>query len=75
MALLINADCVNCGNCEGECPNEAISPGADIFIIDPAKCTECVGYFDKSQCIEVCPADCIVGGPAGFNPVILAAAT
>ena len=63
MALLINSDCINCDLCEPECPNEAISPGEDSYVIDPAKCTECVGYFDKSQCVQVCPVDCIVPDP------------
>ena len=63
MALLINDECVNCGVCEPECPNSAISEGDDIYIIDPAKCTECVGHYDEPQCIEVCPVDCIVKDP------------
>jgi ferredoxin len=33
--------------------------GAEIYWIDPAKCTECVGHFDQPQCREVCPVDCI----------------
>ena len=37
MALIINSDCINCGICETECPNEAISPGDDVFVIDPSK--------------------------------------
>ena len=44
MSLLINEDCVNCGVCEPECPNEAISEGDDIYVIDWEKCTECVGW-------------------------------
>ncbi len=63
MALLINDECVNCGVCEPECPNNAISEGDDIYVIDPAKCTECVGHFDEPQCVEVCPVDCIVKDP------------
>ncbi len=63
MALLINDECVNCGVCEPECPNEAITEGEDIYDIDPAKCTECVGHFDEPQCIDVCPVDCIVTDP------------
>jgi ferredoxin len=27
----------------------------DTYIVDPAKCTECEGSFDKPQCAEVCP--------------------
>lgn len=64
MALLINEDCINCDVCEPECPNDAISAGEDIFIIDPERCTECVGHYDESQCVAVCPADCIVADPA-----------
>ena len=63
MALLINEDCINCAVCEPECPNNAISAGDEIFVIDPEKCTECVGHFDESQCIDVCPVDCIVADP------------
>lgn len=64
MALLINEDCINCAVCEPECPNNAISAGEEIFVIDPDKCTECVGHYEESQCIEVCPVDCIVSDPA-----------
>ncbi len=60
MALIINEECVNCGVCEPECPNEAISSGDDIYIIDPALCTECVGAYDEPQCASVCPVDCCV---------------
>ena len=63
MATTITSDCINCGACEPECPNESISEGSDIYVIDPEKCTECVGYFDEPQCIEVCPVDCIIPDP------------
>jgi ferredoxin len=59
MALKITDECINCDVCEPECPNEAISQGQEIYQIDPLKCTECVGHFDKPQCREVCPVDCI----------------
>jgi hypothetical protein len=32
-------------------------------VIDPLKCTECVGAHDEPQCKLVCPADCIVKHP------------
>jgi ferredoxin len=63
MALLITDECINCDVCEPECPNGAITPGAEIYVIDPAKCTECVGHFDTPQCVEVCPVDCIPVNP------------
>ena len=59
MALLITDECINCDVCEPECPNDAISPGDEIYEIDPNLCTECVGHFETSQCVEVCPVDCI----------------
>lgn len=63
MALLINDDCTNCDACRPVCPNEAISVGDIVYVIDPAKCTECVGAEDEPQCQLVCPADCIVPNP------------
>ena len=59
MALRITDQCINCDVCEPECPNGAISMGPEIYVIDPRKCTECVGHFDRPQCQEVCPVDCI----------------
>ena len=59
MALMITDECINCDVCEPECPNGAISQGEEIYVIDPNLCTECVGHFDKPQCQEVCPIDCI----------------
>lgn len=59
MALVIVDDCINCDVCEPECPNSAISPGDEIYEIDPHLCTECMGHYDKPQCQQVCPVDCI----------------
>ena len=59
MALMITDECINCDVCEPECPNQAIYMGLEIYEIDPAKCTECVGHFDEPQCLQVCPVDCI----------------
>ncbi|MBU6511423.1 MAG: YfhL family 4Fe-4S dicluster ferredoxin [Betaproteobacteria bacterium] len=59
MALWITDECINCDVCEPECPNQAISMGPEIYRIDPGRCTECVGHFDKPQCVQLCPVDCI----------------
>ena len=64
MAYMITEECISCGACESECPNQAISEGDTIYLIDPAKCTECVGAFENSQCEEVCPVDACVPDPA-----------
>lgn len=63
MSLLITDECINCDVCEPECPNEAISPGDEVYEIDPSKCTECIGHYDTPQCVEVCPVDCIIKDP------------
>jgi len=49
MAFKITDECIACGSCESECPNEAISEGDDIYVIDPAKCKDC------GACADVCP--------------------
>ena len=59
MSLKINELCINCDVCEPACPNNAISQGEVIYVIDPALCTECVGHFEEPQCMEVCPVECI----------------
>ena len=61
MALMITDECINCDVCEPECPNDAISQGDEIYEINPDLCTECVGHYETSQCVEVCPVDCIHG--------------
>ena len=60
MAYKITDECINCGACEEECKNEAISEGEEIYVIDPDKCTECVGNFESPKCAEVCPVDAAV---------------
>lgn len=63
MALLINDECIVCGACIPECPNDAITDGDPIYIINPDLCTECVGFFDSAQCVDVCPTDSCVPDP------------
>jgi ferredoxin len=65
MAMVIGSDCINCGACEPECPNEAITEGDTTYGIVAEKCTECVGAFDQPKCVEVCPVDgCVIHDPA-----------
>jgi ferredoxin len=63
MATMITEECINCGVCEPECPNDAISEGEETFQIDPQLCTECVGFHETEQCAAVCPVDCCVPDP------------
>jgi len=63
MATRITEDCINCGACEDECPNGAISMGDETFVIDPALCTECVGFSGEQMCALACPPDVCVPDP------------
>ena len=63
MAYKITEDCISCGACEPECKNEAIEEGETIYMINPEKCTECVGWLESPRCVEVCPVDCCVADP------------
>jgi hypothetical protein len=63
MATMITSDCINCGACEPECPNNAISAGDPVYVIDPLLCTECVGFHDYEACAAVCPVDVCVTDP------------
>jgi len=64
MAYKITQDCISCGACEPECPNQAISEGDSIYVINPDKCTECAGSYESSRCAAVCPVDTCVPDPA-----------
>ena len=57
MAYYISDECISCGACEPECPNQAIYEGDTVYIIDHDKCTECIGAFRSSRCAQVCPVD------------------
>lgn len=79
MPTMITEECINCGNCERECPNTAIYEGGaawslgdeshpalreDLYYIVSSKCTDCVGFFAERQCAQVCPVDCCVPDPS-----------
>ena len=63
MALFITEDCTACDACLSVCPNDAIAVGDPVYVIDPLRCTECVGAEDEPQCKLVCPADCFIIHP------------
>ena len=65
MALMITNECIVCGACELECPNNSITAGDAVYEINPELCTECVGYYNEPQCKSVCPVDeAIIVNPA-----------
>ncbi len=57
MAYYITDECISFAACEPECPNQAIKEGDTIYIINPERCTECVGAYTTSRCADVCPVD------------------
>jgi ferredoxin len=63
MAYVITDECTSCDICLPECPNDAISEGEEIYVIDPDLCTECVGFYDEPKCAEVCPVGCCIPDP------------
>lgn len=63
MAYKITDECASCGSCELECPNLAISEGETTYVINPDRCTECVGAYQSSKCAEICPLDAIIPDP------------
>lgn len=61
MAFEIIESCVNCYACEPLCPNDAIYQARagvhSHFMINPDKCTECIGDFMDAQCASICPIE------------------
>jgi ferredoxin len=55
MPAVVNRDeCVSCGTCVEECPQEAISlDDEEIAVVDAEKCNEC------GTCVEACPSEAI----------------
>jgi len=60
MAYKITDECITCGACEPDCPNQAISEGDTIYVIAADRCTECVGSHETSRCADLCPVDSCV---------------
>jgi len=63
VATMILDECIGCGACEPECPNQAISEGESFFVIDSERCTECVGFHAREACASVCPVDVCLPNP------------
>lgn len=63
MAYRITSECAGCGSCEPECPNHAISEGSEVFVIDPERCTECLGFYNSPRCTRVCPVGATIPDP------------
>lgn len=67
MSVRITDLCISCDACLDECPTSSIvddddnPTGEDMYYVDPATCTECIGDHDTPACQAACPTDgCIV---------------
>jgi ferredoxin len=67
MAFEIIETCVNCYACEPLCPNQAIYQASPHFLIDPEKCTECIGDYMDAQCSSICPIEGAILDELGAN--------
>ena len=56
MAHVITNDCVSCGACADECPQNCISAGDTIYVINADECVDC------GLCKDACPSDAIIEG-------------
>ena len=65
MAYMIPPEeCIDCGWCEPECDEHAISEKGRIFVIDADKCTECiVNDYELPKCVLACLIQCIIPDP------------
>jgi len=54
LAYTITEECILCDACLPECPEDAITAGDPVYIIDPEKCTDC------GDCAEVCPTEACI---------------
>lgn len=54
MAYKITDDCIACGSCADECPNDAIISGDDKYTINADECLDC------GSCADACPNDAII---------------
>ena len=56
MAYVISDECVSCGSCADECPNDAITEGDGKCVINADGCVDC------GSCADACPNDAISAG-------------
>ncbi|MBO5304378.1 MAG: 4Fe-4S binding protein [Clostridia bacterium] len=54
MAYVINDNCISCGCCADVCPVNAISEGADKYVIDAD------AYLSCGSCADTCPNEAII---------------
>ncbi len=62
--MIVPERCVACAACEPVCPGKSIRREGKVFVVDPERCMECVGYHGQRRCASVCPArGCCVQDP------------
>ncbi|HHU01901.1 MAG: DUF362 domain-containing protein [Christensenellales bacterium] len=56
MAYKITEDCISCGVCSAECPQDCITEGDNKYEINAEECIDC------GSCADVCPTGACVPG-------------
>jgi ferredoxin len=54
LAYIITNDCIMCDACLPECPENAITAGDPVYVINQVTCTDC------GDCAEVCPTEACI---------------
>jgi len=54
LAYIITNDCIMCDACLPECPEDAITAGDPVYLINARLCTDC------GDCAEVCPTEACI---------------
>lgn len=54
MTYVITEDCIQCGACEPECAEGAISEVNGLYVIDASLCQDC------GSCADVCPTNAAI---------------
>lgn len=65
MASTITDECIGCGNCEPECPSQAVVKVAEeLYAIDAERCDDCAPRGGRCLGLDTCPTGAIVAAEA-----------
>ncbi len=65
MAYYIDDECILCGACEPECPNQAISEGDTKYVITRIGAANALGHFHPPAAQKCAPLMLLIPIPSG----------